>query len=152
MSFRPNHAAVISLLALVGCTVVERPPSDNSELEQTPAQPVPGSLQEVMVGLATNMDTVHAGLWAEDMAQVERAATLIAGHPQVSAAERTRIQQALGADFPQFVAGDKRVHDAAVELAAAATADDIAEVLRALERLERGCVSCHSGFRARVAK
>ncbi|MEE8147858.1 MAG: hypothetical protein V3T24_09660 [Longimicrobiales bacterium] len=59
-----------------------------------------------MAGIAADMDTVHSGLRAEDLAQVERAATSIAGHPHVSAAERSRIQEVLGADFPEFVAGD----------------------------------------------
>lgn len=86
----------------------------------------------------------------EDLAQVGRAATSIASHPHVSAAERTRIQQILGADLGEFVAGDKRVHDAAVGLAAAAAGNDIADVLPAPGDLESGCVSCRTGFRAQL--
>ncbi len=140
----------LPLLVLAGCTVVERPPSEGTQVEQTPAQRDPGSLKEVMAGIAADMDTVHSGLWAEDLAQVERAATSIATHPHVSAAERGRIQGLLGADFPEFVAGDKRVHDAAVGLAAAAAAEDMVELLRVLGQLESGCMSCHTNFRERL--
>jgi len=139
-----------AVLALAGCATVEQAPSADAHQDETAAQADAGALKAVMAGIAADMDSVHAGIWVEDLAQVERAATSIAGHPHVSAAERTRIQQILGADFQDFVAGDKRVHDAAVNVAAAAAANAMADVLPALGELESGCVSCHSGFRARL--
>ncbi len=145
-----KSVALVSFLVLAGCTTVEQAPSADVQSEEMKAQPDPGTLKAVMAGIAADMDSVHMGIWAEDLVQVERAATSIAGHPHVSAAERSRIQQLLGADFGDFVAGDKRVHNAAVDLATAASADDVAEVLPALGELESGCVACHSTFRARL--
>ncbi len=145
-----KSVTLIFFLGLGGCTTVEQAPSADVQLEEAPAVPDPGTLKAVMAGIAADMDSVYTGIWAEDLAQVERGATSIAGHPHVSAAERTRIQQILGAAFRDFVAGDKRVHDAAVGLAAAAAGNDIADVLPALGDLESGCVSCHTGFRAQL--
>jgi cytochrome c556 len=145
-----KSATLIAFLTLVGCTAVDKAPSADAQLEEAPAQPDPGTLKAVMAGIAADMDSVHGGLWAEDLVQVERAATSIAGHPHVSADERSRIQQILGADFGDFVAGDKRVHNAAVALAAAAAANDMANVLSPLGELESGCVGCHSTFRDRL--
>jgi cytochrome c556 len=145
-----KRVVLVSFLVVAGCTTVEQAPSADVQVEETPAQPDPGTLKAVMAGIAADMDSVHAGIWTEDLVQVERAATSIAGHPQVSADERSRIQQILGVDFGDFVAGDKRVHDAAVGLATAAAANDVADVLPALGELESGCVACHSTFRARL--
>jgi cytochrome c556 len=145
-----KRTTLTAVLALAGCTAVEQAPSADAHQEEPVAQVDSGALKAVMAGIAADMDSVHAGIWVEDLAQVERAATSIANHPHVSATERTRIQQILGADFQGFVAGDKRVHDAAVNLAAAAAANDLADVLPALGELESGCVSCHSSFRARL--
>jgi cytochrome c556 len=145
-----KRSAVVSFLVLIACTAVEQAPSADTQLEETLAQPDPGTLKAVMAGIAVDMDTVHAGMWAEDLVQVERAATSIANHPHVSAAERNRIQQLLGDEFSEFVAGDKRVHDAAVSLATAAAAGELVVVLAALGELESGCLSCHTTFRARL--
>jgi len=145
-----KSVALVSFLVVAGCTTVEQAPSADVQVEETPAQPDPGTLKAVMAGIAADMDSVHTGIWTEDLVQVERAATSIAGHPHVSADERSRIQQILGADFGDFVAGDKRVHDAAVGLATAAAANDVAGLLPALGELESGCVACHSTFRARL--
>ena len=150
MSRLMKSATLVAFLVLLGCTTVEQAPSAAVQVEETPAQDDPGTLKAIMAGIAADMDSVHAGIWAEDLVQVEGAATSIAGHPHVSADERSRIQQILGADFGDFVAGDKRVHNAAVALAAAAAANDMANVLSALGELESGCVGCHSTFRARL--
>ncbi len=109
-------------------------------------------LKTIMVGLGEDMAKLNMGLWLEDFGAVTTAATAIADHPHVSADERQRLQAILGKDFGSFAAADGAVHDQAVNLAKAATAKDLDLTVQRLAELQTGCVSCHTGFRARLAK
>lgn len=139
----------LGLGLLMGCN--DEPPSSVAESEVgLPETADPGLLLSIMVGMAANMDGISRGLWLEDLSAVAAAATAIAGHPQVSSTERARIQGALGTDFAAFVQGDRRVHDTAVRLAAAAAASDLMTTLGELAELQAGCVDCHQNFRQRL--
>ena len=110
----------------------------------------PGLLRSIMVGLGADMDEISRGLWLEDLAIVEAAARAIAEHPHVGDGERTRIRGVLGASFAEFIQGDRRVHETALRLAAAASAREMSTVLAELAELQAGCVDCHQDFRARL--
>jgi cytochrome c556 len=56
----------------------------------------------------------------------------------------------LGADFPEFVAADKRVHATAVSLSEAAKTQAPDATVNALNDLQIQCMSCHTFFRGRL--
>ena len=108
------------------------------------------TLKEVMIGLGTEMTHLQEALWIEDLDKVKAAATAIAEHPHVGPAEKARIQGILGSGFTEFVQADRRVHDAAVRLAAAAEKRDVDEVVKELAEVQAGCVACHTSLRKRL--
>jgi|GEM_PF-3602522 len=148
----PSKMAQIALVmcvsfALVGCSAPEgtdeQPPA--SQNEERP------DLKEIMVTLGEESGRLNAGLWAEDFDAIAAAADSIANHPNVSDADRTLIQQALGPDFAEFVKGDQRVHATGLALSEAAKGQDLPEVLTLNAQLQRECVACHTAFRDRLA-
>jgi cytochrome c556 len=104
-------------------------------------------LRPLMVGLAQDMDRIATGLWYEDYDLIEQGARGIAQHPKIPPGQVATIKTALGDQFSAFVEYDKTVHRTATELVAAAEARDWSAVLKTHERLQRGCVSCHSAYR-----
>jgi hypothetical protein len=108
------------------------------------------TLLTVMVGLRTDMIRLNEGLWTGDFRSVAGAAESVAEHPEVSPAERLRVQAALGDEFPDFVAADRHVHDLALQLRDAALREDTTEVLTSLSALQHGCIACHTMFRERL--
>ncbi len=129
-------------------------PEQESPAAATAAAPVPspsdGLLLVIMVRLGADMSALSNALWREDLAGVAGAATAIADHPPLSAAERERIQGVLGERFPDFVEADHRVHDSAARLAEHATAGELDAALEELAELQSGCVACHDSLRATV--
>jgi cytochrome c556 len=117
---------------------------------QTPADP--GKLVTIMAGIADEMTLVQLGLWTENFDLISESAMKIADHSKVSAAEKARVVKALGEDMPAFGAMDKVVHDSAMRLSEAASANDLPATLKELTVLQSGCVSCHSTFRARLVE
>jgi len=110
-------------------------------------------LKNIMRGLEGDLATLAHGIWVEDQEVVRQAASRIADHPKVIPTQMVAIQTALGSDFPGFVAHDQEVHEAALALAEAA--DSVIAVSDAFDgylRIQRGCLSCHMAFRARVSK
>lgn len=107
----------------------------------------PSSLLAIMRGLEVDMDRVSHALWAERYDSLAAAARAVADHPKVGPEERARILGTLGERAAEFQQADVRVHDAGVELAAAAEARDEERVVRALGALQAGCVACHADFR-----
>ena len=107
-------------------------------------------LKTIMRQLGQDMDALNAALWARDFGALATAATAIAEHPRVSSQEKARVQSLLGADFATFAAADRRVHDAAVRTAKAASGEDSGRVLSELGSLQAGCVACHDAFRDRL--
>ena len=128
-----------------------RPPAADSP--QMPAQPQPDQLPlpAIMRGLERDMAAVDAGLWMENPQAVAAAARRVAEHPSVTLEYREAIQEALGDEFPAFVAYDQEVHDAAQLVAERAEAGaPIAELLEFQHEVARGCVGCHTEFRTRL--
>jgi hypothetical protein len=108
------------------------------------------TLLSVMAGLRADMIRLNEGLWTGDFRGVAGAAESVAGHPEVSPAERLRVQAALGDEFPDFVAADRHVHDLALQVRDAALREDTTEVLTSLSALQHGCIACHTAFRQRL--
>jgi len=149
------HACMLMMLlasslgAAVGCDSGELVPEARLEVDGSEL-PDAGFLRSIMLGLGADMDEISRGLWLEDLAIVDAAARTIAEHPHVSDTERMRIQGILGADFAEFIKGDRRVHDTALRLSATAAASDMTSTLDELAELQAGCVACHRNFRERL--
>jgi hypothetical protein len=106
-----------------------------------------------MRGLEKDMAEVAQGIWTEDHEVVATAARRIADHPKVIHDQMGAIQAALGSEFPAFVQQDRGVHEAAVELAEAADSSiEMLELFAINLRIQQGCMSCHTVFRARVSE
>ncbi len=149
--------------AFVGCNETSAPHSTLATPAAAPhaheraktehaAHAGPQTLKTVMAGIAANMERIHAGLWVADLKLVSGAAMAIANHPHISGKELARVKGLLGADFGKFVAGDRKVHDAASLLGKAATAGDMKATLSRLAEIQVGCVSCHANFRTRLVR
>jgi len=110
-------------------------------------------LKEIMQGLEGDLATLAHGLWVEDREVVRQAAGRIADHPRVIPTQMVAIQAALGSSFPSFVAHDQDVHQAALALAEATDSMmSVSELFDGYLRIQRGCLSCHMAFRARVSE
>ena len=108
------------------------------------------ALRPIMQRLGGEMTALTHALMTEDHATVSRSAAAIAAHAPISAAELERIRAALGPDMAAFAAVDDSVHVAATRLHDAARARRLALVAERLGEVQRGCVSCHARFRARL--
>jgi cytochrome c556 len=103
-----------------------------------------------MQQLAADFAGLSQALWMQNLPQVQRHAEAIAEHPHVAPEEMQRIQNILGGEMARFVSYDEQVHDAAIRLAMAAAQGDTDQVLSELNEVQRGCVACHTEFRARL--
>jgi hypothetical protein len=157
MNDRPRLAiialALLPIWTSVGCA--DRRAGDAGPDAEPPhdATAVAGeseTLLSVMAGLRADMIRLSEGLWTGDFRGVAGAAESVAEHPEVSPAERLRVQTALGDEFPDFVAADRNVHDLALQLRDAALREDTTEVLTSLSALQHGCIACHTVFRERL--
>ncbi len=110
-------------------------------------------LREIMRGLEADLAAVAHGIWTEDHEAVRTAAKRIAEHPKVIPEQVAAIQAALGGEFPAFVQHDQAVHGAAMDLVEAVDSSrTTSELFTVFTRVQQGCMSCHSGFRSRVAE
>lgn len=110
-------------------------------------------LREIMRGLEADLAAVAHGIWTEDHEAVRTAAKRIAEHPKVSPEQVAAIQAALGGEFSAFVQHDQAVHGAAMSLVGAVdSSPTTSELFSVFTRVQQGCMSCHSGFRSRVAE
>lgn len=108
------------------------------------------SLFSIMLGLQRDAERVGRGLWVEGYDSIAAAAQSIADHPAIPPEEGRQIAGVLGDDMGRFQEMDRTVHDLAVRLAERARAGDLEAVLATDARLRRGCVECHTEFRARL--
>jgi cytochrome c556 len=142
---------VLSFTLLAGCTDESRLSEEVTKVEVAEVEAAdPGLLRSIMVDLGGDMSDISRGLWLEDWPTVAAAAAAIAEHPRVSDTERARIQGALGVNFADFIQSDRRVHDTAVRLSAAAAAGELTATLDQLAELQVSCVACHEAFRERL--
>jgi len=112
----------------------------------------PITLREIMQGLRDSLVTVTDGLLTDDFELVARGALEIAKHPQIPAEQVQRVVQELGPEMPAFKQFDTRVHDLALEISAAAAAQDRSAAISAYQKMIEGCFACHTTYKARVAQ
>lgn len=133
-----------SLFTLSVLTVLAAPGAQ-AESTQPPAQPL--ALRGIMQDLGRHMDTVTQAISREDWALVEKAAPLIADHPQPPLMEKTRILAYVGTDMGRFRSHDRKTHEAAQALGQAAGNRDGQAVIAAFQALQGRCHDCHREFR-----
>ena len=119
-------------------------------LSSMPAGAEEFSLLQIMQQLGRDLNQISDGMWREDYAAIAAAAQSIAEHPQPPMAERSKIISGLGADAGRFRQGDQTVHDAAMAVKEAAGQENNEHVLKRYNDLVKGCMDCHTNFRARV--
>ncbi len=107
----------------------------------------PQSLRGVMQQLGKEMQNITAAISSEEWAKVALSAAWVADHPKPPMSERMRIMGFLGGEMGKFKASDQKTHQAALELAKAATAEDGQAVIAAFAVLQNTCLSCHQGYR-----
>jgi cytochrome c556 len=108
------------------------------------------ALLPIMQRLGSEMTALTHALMTDDYEAVTRSAAAIAEHAPISAEELGRLHAALGPDMARFEAADESVHVASVRLHDAARARQLDVVVQRLGEVQRGCVSCHAQFRARL--
>mgnify|MGYP002064469261 CR=1 FL=1 len=64
---------------------------------------------------------------------------------------RQLVAEALGAEMPVFKQLDLLVHDLALEVHAAAKAEDRSAAIEGYQRMIEGCFACHEAYKDRVA-
>ena len=107
-------------------------------------------LLPIMQRLGSEITALTHALMTDDHETVTRSAAAIADHAPISAEELERIHRELGPDVALFEAVDESVHVASVRLHEAARARQLDAVVQRLGEVQRGCVSCHVQFRARL--
>jgi cytochrome c556 len=107
-------------------------------------------LRTIMQQLSVDLAGFSHALWLEDGAAMTARAGAIADHAHMTPDEVQRIRTELGPEMDEFEAEDDAVHQSAIRLHAAAEAGHMEEVLQELNRIQRGCVSCHTRFRERL--
>jgi hypothetical protein len=149
-----THIAVLFSIVVpaLACspTPQEQPLGPAVSAVSAPA-PDPGLLLTIMFQLGEDMNALSDALWRNDLDTITAAATAIAEHPHVSPAERERLQGALGDRFPDFVEGDRRVHESAARLAELAATGETGAILGELAELQAVCVACHESFRGALS-
>ncbi len=139
--------AAVLMAGLVSCQ--EPPAADVDDAAAPPAEMVPVTnlpLKTIMQDLETDLSELAHGVWMDDGDVVRQAAGRIADHPKVVPSQMALLQGALGADFPNFVAHDQEVHQAAVALAEEGPLSQ-GERFDGLLRIQRGCLACHEAYR-----
>lgn len=108
------------------------------------------ALLPIMQRLGSLMTTITYGLMTDNDSMVARSATAIAAHAPIAQEDLERIHGILGDEMAEFERLDLEVHDQSVLLSEAAAAGQTDEVLTQLNTVQRGCIACHSQFRARL--
>ncbi|MDP2111156.1 MAG: cytochrome c [Thiobacillus sp.] len=107
----------------------------------------PLALRSIMKDLGKNAQAITEGISHEDWPQVEKAALLIADHPQPPLSEKMRIMSFAGTRIGKFKSYDGETHDAARTVAKAAKAGEGEGVILAFQKLQTACHNCHREFR-----
>lgn len=106
-----------------------------------------GSLDEIMLGLSEEMTRIGDGIWREEFSVIALAAEAIAGHPLPPLMQRLKLLSDLGSNSSQFIAADKALKAAALEVVAAAKQEDLSAVLNRYQVVQQRCVDCHNWYR-----
>lgn len=108
------------------------------------------TLKEIMQGLRDSLVAMTDGLLLEQPEVVARAATEIAEHAPISAAERSVIKTTLGTDMPGFAQFDQRVHALSLAIRDAASQGALQRAERDYQQMLAACFACHTAYKARV--
>ena len=149
-SIRRTVAASLAAVLFVACSDGSAGAAEGAAEEVAADTSGAPSLVAIMQQLEVDMERVAHGIWVEDYDSIAAGAQAIADHPKVGPEERAEIMAILGDRGAGFREADMRVHDTSVELAEAARARSMSDVLDVLSRLEAGCVACHTGYRAPI--
>jgi len=104
-----------------------------------------------MQGLRDNLVEIADGLLTDDLELVEHGATGVATHPRIPPEQVQLVARELGEEMPAFKQFDMRVHDLALEIAAAARASDKTAAIGRFQGMIDGCFGCHIAYKDRVA-
>jgi cytochrome c556 len=104
-------------------------------------------LQKIMKDLGKSMQTITDGISRDDWEQVEKAAPLIADHPQPPFNEKMRIMSFVGTSTGKYKAYDGEANERAQAVGKAAKAKDGLGVILAFQKLQTSCYNCHNEFR-----
>jgi cytochrome c556 len=107
------------------------------------------ALRPIMQELGARMAALTHGLMVDSAEMVAHNAQLMAEHAPIAPDEIVRLERTLGNDMAEFERIDADVHGRLVRLREAADSGS-ADVLTRLNEVQRGCVECHSRFRARL--
>lgn len=130
---RVNLSLTVACSLLLGVTAVSG------------AEPL--ALQQIMKEMGTNMQSITDGISREEWELVEKAAHLIAEHPEPPFAEKLRILNFVGTHLGKFKEYNRATHDQAEAVGLAAKAEDGAAVIFAFQKLQTSCFNCHHEFR-----
>ena len=109
------------------------------------------TLKSIMQGLRDNLVAMGDGLLGNDLELVAGAALAIAEHPKIPPEQVQLVAEALGQEMPVFKQLDLLVHDLALEVHAAATANDRSAAIEGYQRMIEGCFGCHEAYKDRIA-
>ena len=109
------------------------------------------TLKSIMQGLRDSLVEMGDGLLGDDLELVAESALAIAEHPKIPPEQVQLVAEALGQEMPVFKQLDLLVHDLALEVHAAATADDRSAAIEGYQRMIEGCFGCHEAYKDRVA-
>lgn len=105
-------------------------------------------LKPIMAAMGAEIHGILDGILLGDDERVSQGARAIAHHPEIAPAEIARIRRILGPRMKRFEAFDKETHRAALALAEASRTRDNQQVIDAFAAMQKGCLTCHSRFRA----
>ena len=109
------------------------------------------TLKDIMQGLRDGLIEMADGLLADNFEQVASGALSIAEHPKIPPDQVQLVVAELGEEMPIFKQLDLLVHDLALEVHAAAVAQDRQAAIAGYQRMAEGCFDCHAGYKERVA-
>lgn len=110
------------------------------------------TLREIMQGLRDNYVQIADGLLTENFDLIAYGASGIAGHPKIATDQVKLVAAELGADMPSFKQLDRRVHELAVAIKAAAETGNRDAALGSYQQMTESCVACHAVYKERVAR
>jgi cytochrome c556 len=141
-----QSADVKSLLrtALVSATAVCGMVAANA---QSASDEKPMALRAVMEKLGQDMQKVTLAIAKEDWPTITQLAAQIANHAEPPPTEKVQIIQWLGTEAPRFRGFDGQSHQAATDMAKAASQGDGQGVIAAFAKVQQSCLGCHQAFR-----
>ena len=107
----------------------------------------PETFQELMKYMGEQYTQVVDGILKQDYDQIDKAANIIAFHPEPSLTQRMKIIAKLGTNFLDFKSWDDKVHLSAVALSQAAKTKDQQAILEQNSQVLKNCTSCHDKYR-----